>query len=143
MADSGSGWLEAVKGLWQEFEQVHQLVGAPLAIAAVAVVALVTLWWKWDTIPRNRMSSKASSGLNRKPIRHAEPSHLTIAVMHLEGDTNKENEQLLLEGITNEFEGAESLQSTARLSERLATLQQSREPQKRRIADRSRLEPMC
>jgi tetratricopeptide (TPR) repeat protein len=83
----------------------------PLILSAAGAVLLLLaaggVWLEWGAISRLPMLASIL-GPGPKPIVAAAPGHLTIALAHLEGDKDDEHEKLLLDRLTNDFEGAET-----------------------------------
>jgi len=89
-------------------------MGRKLALLQAAAVVLALLagsvWWEWDELAKKPLIGQFIGWLSQKPIVAAKPGHLTIALAHLEGDSNDEHEKLLLDRLTNDFEGADTTQ---------------------------------
>jgi tetratricopeptide (TPR) repeat protein len=99
--------IEEGRNLWNEFQQVRLLVGAPLATAAIAVAIIVMIWLKWDIISKKPGVGELLAWLKRRSLPRAAPDHLTIALAHLENDKDDEHKKLLIDQISNEFRGTD------------------------------------
>ena len=99
---------------WKEpFEWLRQRIGLPLTIvvslSVAAIVASGLVWWEWDDIVKRPGVHWLVAHYNQKPILPAPTGHLTIAVVHLEDDKDREQEKLLLDGLSHDFVEVDTL----------------------------------
>lgn len=88
----------------------NRLLALLPALGLTVLLGAGAVWWNWDTLAQKPLIGGMIKSLSRRPIVAASPGHLTIALAHLDGDTNEEHEKLLLDRLTNDFEGAETTQ---------------------------------
>ncbi len=88
----------------------RRLMVALQAGAAAVALGAAAVWWNWDALAHKPLIGALIGRIAQKPIVAASPGHLTIALAHLEGDRDDEHEKLLLDRLTNDFEGAYTTQ---------------------------------
>jgi len=101
--------VAAARGGLSLFRRRRLLAILP-ALGLTLLLGAGAVWWNWDTLAQKPLIGGLIKSLSRRPIVAASPGHLTIALAHLDGDANEEHEKLLLDRLTNDFEGAETTQ---------------------------------
>jgi Tetratricopeptide repeat len=97
-----SGWPEA-------YHQLQQLIGARGAILFLLLAAALFVWWKWEDIAKRPGAERLIGHFERGAIDKAPTGVLTIAVAHLQDDEGQKQEKLLLDGLSHDFEGVDTL----------------------------------
>jgi hypothetical protein len=64
-----------------------------------ALLVLGGIWWKWDDVSKVPGIAELVKLLSREKLPHADRDRFSIAVAHLDGDTNRENEKILLSAL--------------------------------------------
>jgi hypothetical protein len=71
--------------------------------AGVVVLALIlfggAIWWIWEDLVKRPGIEQMVTIASREPLPRADPQRFSIAVAHLEGDTNSELEQILIDAL--------------------------------------------
>jgi tetratricopeptide (TPR) repeat protein len=80
-------------------EWVKKRFGIPGILALAIILALGAIWWKWDDVAKVPGISELVKLLSREKLPHADPDRFSIAVAHLDGDTNGDDEKLLVDGL--------------------------------------------
>jgi tetratricopeptide (TPR) repeat protein len=68
-------------------------------VALAALLVLGGIWWKWDDVSKVPGIAELVKLLSREKLPHADRDRFSIAVAHLDGDTNRENEKILLSAL--------------------------------------------
>ena len=84
-------------------------------VVLATILAMVAIWWQWDQIVTRPGIAEMVKLASREPLPRADPKRFSIAVAHLEGDTNSEQEQILIDALqrfvdANQGSGGPSLQ---------------------------------
>ena len=90
------------------FERVRQRFGTPVTVLLTLVVVGGLVWWNWDAIASRPGVNWVVDLVKRRPIPPAAVGRLTIVVVHLEDDKDRQNENQLRAGL-EDFEGVETL----------------------------------
>jgi len=98
--------LASIRTEWAEFGVVRQQVGGAAAVLIAVLLAAGWIWWKWDDLAKRPGVSAVLARLGRRRIVPVPPGTLTVALVHLDGDQNREYEGLLRDALDNEFDGA-------------------------------------
>lgn len=80
------GWV------WKHF-------GFTGVVVLAVVIGVVAIWWQWDQIVKLPVIAQVAKFVSREPLPRADPQRFSIAVAHLEGDTNSELEQILVDAL--------------------------------------------
>jgi len=99
-------WLSSWKA---SFERMRQRFGLPVAILLALSVAGGLVWWNWDDIAKRPGVDWVIARFSQHAVPIAKAGSLTIAVAHLENDKDREQEKLLLDGLSHNFEEVETL----------------------------------
>ena len=76
-------------------------------VLAILVAASIS-WWQWDKTRNFLPVPQILAWLERRPIPQADPTRFCVMVAHLENDTTRGQEQLIVEAL-KEFEGVQVL----------------------------------
>ena len=90
--------------LWLGRPRAGLVRAVPIAVAIGAGLA----WWDWNELAGMPLVAAFLDRIERRPIVAVKPGHLTIALAHLEDDKDQEHEKLLLDRLTNYFDGAQT-----------------------------------
>lgn len=108
MADD-EDFLRKPKEWWAEFERLRRRIGLPAAIIFVLSVCGILIWWNWDSIVTRPWVGWFVDICTRQPVPRAPAGRLSIVVTHLEGDSARQIEKLLLDDL-RQFKGVEILE---------------------------------
>jgi tetratricopeptide (TPR) repeat protein len=99
-------WLSGWKA---SFGRIRQRFGLPAAILLALAVTCGLVWWNWDDIARRPGVEWGIAHLRQHTVPAAAAGRLTIAVARLEDDKDREQEKLLLDGMSHDLEGVDTL----------------------------------
>jgi hypothetical protein len=80
-------------------EWVRKRFGIPGIVALAALLVLGGIWWKWDDVSKVPGIAELVKLLSQEKLPHADPDRFSIAVAHLDGDTNGDDEKLLVDAL--------------------------------------------
>jgi hypothetical protein len=92
-----------------EFGKLRHAVGATLAVLIVLALVIILTWWNWDELAKRPGVAEFLARLSRRRIARARAGNLTVAITHLEGDQDREYENLLRDALDNDFDGVETI----------------------------------
>jgi hypothetical protein len=80
-------------------EWVKKRFGIPGIVALTVLLALGGMWWKWDEVVKVPGVADLVKFATKEPLPRGDPQRFSIAVTHLDGDTNGDDERLLVDGL--------------------------------------------
>jgi hypothetical protein len=80
-------------------EWVRKRFGTSGIVALAVVLVLGGIWWKWDDVSKLPGVAELVKMLSQEKLPHADSDRFSIAVAHLDGDTNGEDENLLVDAL--------------------------------------------
>ena len=83
--------------LWERFRsEIYRRFGLKGLVALVVLGAALTLWTQWDSIRAWPGVSQVVERLTREAVPSADPQRFSVLVAHLENDTSRDHERLLV-----------------------------------------------
>ena len=89
LVDRLSGWKASFDGLRKQF-------GMPLALLLIFSLAGGVIWWNWEEIATRPGVERGVEFFQQQPLPAAPMGQVTIAVVHLDKDKDREHENLLI-----------------------------------------------
>jgi tetratricopeptide (TPR) repeat protein len=90
-------------------EKIFRRFGIPGLVVLALIAAAPFVWWQWDKISKLPGVAHVVTYFSRHAIPLADPNRFSVMVAHLENDTNREQERLIVEAL-KEFEGIQVLE---------------------------------
>jgi tetratricopeptide (TPR) repeat protein len=87
-------WLSGWK---VSFDRLRARFGMPVALLFILSVACGVIWWNWEEIAKRPGIERGVKFLDQQPLPTAPTGRVTIAVVHLDRDKDREHENLLLD----------------------------------------------
>lgn len=93
------------------YQWLQEHLGPWGALLAIPVIGLILVWWTWEHLKKKpgieRLVARIGARLRRRAITPVRDGRFTIAIAHLQGDTNGHHESLLRDELAHGFDGAE------------------------------------
>jgi tetratricopeptide (TPR) repeat protein len=80
-------------------EWVRKRFGVPGIVVLAALLVLGGIWWKWDDVSKVPGIAELVRLFSQEKLPHGDPDRFSIAVAHLDGDTNGDDEKLLVDAL--------------------------------------------
>jgi hypothetical protein len=98
-------WLSGWKA---SFDRLRKQFGLPVAALLIFSLACGVIWWNWEEIAKRPGIERGVEFLHEQPLPIAPMGRVTIAVVHLDKDKDREHENLLIDELrTIEADSAE------------------------------------
>ena len=90
LIDWFSGWRAS-------FDRLRKQFGLPVAALLIFSIACGVIWWNWEEIAKRPGIERGVEFLHEQPLPTAPTGRVTLAVVHLDKDKDREHEDLLID----------------------------------------------